>query len=340
MITRNFLDQFKLTDWTPALLNVPNKFGYINESGLFREESTSQNNFTFEEITTTLGDIPDRIRGERNTVSRDATRQIRAYTIPHFPYDDYIVPQDIQGQSAYGGAGNGEAETLNAVMARKMDRIAKSHDLLLEKARTEIIVNGRFHAPNSTIVQAADIWAEWGVTRKTVDFLLGTGTTEPLAKCDEVVAHMLDNAQGETVSGVLGLCSPEFFNKLIFQTNVKEAFKFYSSTQEPLRNGGRTGLQLRRTFFYGGIEFVEIMDKLNGVRQIPAGEVHFVPQGTDIFSTTFAPAATFSDANTAGARRYVRSKVVEDVKVVLQSESNHLSFISRPAMVIKGFSSN
>jgi hypothetical protein len=333
-IARSFLDQFKLTDWTPSLLVVPNKFGVINESGLFAEESVSQNTLTFEEITTTNGVIVDRVRGERNTQSRDASRRIRAYSVPHFPFDDYVTPADVQGQRAYGSPD--QAETLQAVMTRKLERIARSHDELLEASRSKLLTTGTFYAPNNTVDNSTTLWAEFGISQKVVNFDLSTPAVNPMAKLEEITAHMLDNAQGATVQGIRGYASPEFFQKLIDHAKVVNAFQYFSSSQDPLRTRVG-GMSFRRTFTYGNVEFIEVRDSVHGVRQIPAGDCVFVPVGTDIFSTTFAPAATFSAANTLGEKRYLTSKVIDDIKVVLQSESNFLHFCNRPQLICRGW---
>lgn len=338
-ITRDLVNQFRLTDWTPELLIVPNKFGVINESGLFSEDGVTQSTITFEEITKTGATVVDRVRGERNTVSSDATRKLRSFAIPHFPLDDYISPMDIQGQRAYGSPDG--AEQLSLVRARKLERIALAHNQTMELARAQLLTAGTFYAPNGTVDNATTLWAEFGVTRKQVDFTLGTGTVDPISKIEEIIAYILDNAQGEVVSGFTAYSSPEFFAKLISHAKVVNAFQYYTSTQEPLRSrlGGDTSF--RRTFYFGGITFVECRDTINGTRLIPANDIVVVPTGTSIFETVFAPANRFASVNTIGERMYMFEQAdPSDSKIVLQSETNFLNFCKRPAMIVRGFSSN
>lgn len=337
MQVRSFEKPFELVDYTEELLLVPNQWGLINEMGIFRKESVAQHSITVESSSGTLAVIVDQPRGTRNSVNKDDTRSLRSFAIPSFPLDDYITPQDVQGKRAYGSPD--AAETEAAVIARKLQRIRMNHAVTLEAARAFAITNGAIYAPNGTVV--GNYYTDFGVTRKEVDFVLGTAGTDVLAKGEEVVAHIQDNIlSGETITSVTALCSPEFFAKLIAQAGVKEAYKYYTSTQEPLR--ARLGTGLHRRFIHGGVEYIEYRGSYNGVRLIPAGDAYFMPMGTsDTFISYFSPANKFSHVNTLGEEAYVFSyKDGADEKITLQSEHNALHLVRRPQAVVRGFSSN
>jgi len=163
-IARSFTNGFQLTDLTQDLLLIPNTWGLINELGIFSPESISQNTVTIESTTGTLGLITDRVRGDRNNVSRDENRVLRAMPLGHFPLDDSIKPEDIQGVRAYGTSE--AAETEAAVIARKLERIRRNHAVTLEFARAQAITQGTVYAPNGTI--SGNFYTEFGVTRKEI----------------------------------------------------------------------------------------------------------------------------------------------------------------------------
>lgn len=338
MITRDFQNAFQVTDYTEELLLVPNTWGLVNSMGLFREEGITQHSITIERIDSTLSVIPDQVRGARNNVNKDDNRQLLAFSVPHFPLDDAISPNDIQGKRAYGSAD--AAETEAAVMARKMARIRQNHAVTLEAARCFAITNGAVYSPNGTVV--GNYYTSFGVTRKEVDFVLGTGTTEIIDKIEQVIAHIQDNIlSGEIVQEIAGLCSPEFFSALIKHPKIAEAYKYYSSTSEPLRNRlGGSGLY--RTFVYGGVTFQEYRGSYNGVRLIPAGDAYFMPMGTqDMFLTYFSPANKFSHVNTIGEAAYMFTyREPTDEKIIIQTESNFINLIRRPQAIVRVFSSN
>lgn len=337
MQTRSFEKPFELVDWTEELLLVPNTWGLINQLGLFRNESVAQHSITLEANAGTLAVIADQPRGARNTVNKDDVRQLLSFPIPHFPLDDYITPNDVQGKRAYGSAD--APETLDAVMARKLRRIRMNHAITLEAARAFAITTGTIYAPNGTV--AGNYYTDFGVTPKSVDFVLGTGTTNLVAKNEEVIAHIQDNIlTGEVVNNITVLASPEWFTKYVDHATVKEAYKYYTSTQEPLRQ--RLGQGLYRRFEHAGLTIIEYRGSYNGTRLIPAGEAYAVPTGTeDMFITYFSPANKFSHVNTLGEEAYAfEYKDSTDEKIVLQTEHNALHLIRRPGAVVKLVSSN
>ena len=335
--TRSFTNGFQLTDLTNSILLIPNTWGLINELGIFSNESIAQNTVTVESTTGTLGLITDRVRGDRNNVSRDDPRVLRSLPVPFFPLDDSVKPQDIQGVRAYGTS---EAEETEAnVIARKLERIRRNHAVTLEYARAQAITQGTIYAPNGTV--SGNYYTEFGVTRKELDWTLGTATTNLIGKIEEGIAHIQDNIlSGEVISNIIVLASPEFFSKLIDHASVKEAYKYYSSTQDPLRQ--RLGSGIYRSFQTGGVTVLEYRGSYNGQRLIPAGEAYMLPQGTtDVFKTYFSPANRFSHLNSLGEEVYVWTfRDQYDSEITIQSESSFLNLIRKPQCVVKCLTSN
>jgi len=333
-ITRSFTNAFEVTDYTEELLLVPNTWGLVNSLGLFRNEGVTQHSITIESHQGTLAVIADKVRGERNNVNKDELRTLRSLPIPHFPLDDAIKPEDVQGKRAYGSVD--AAETEAAVMQRKIERIRRNHAVTMETARCFAITNGAIYAPNGTV--AGNYYTEFGVTRKEVGFALTTGTTEVLSKIEEVIAHIQDNIlTGEMAYTVTALCSPEFFQALITHPKISEAYKYYTSTQEPLRQrlGGATAVY--RQFDFGGVNFVEYRGSYNGARLIPVNEAYFMPRGTeDMFISYFSPANRFSFVNTIGEEAYMFTiRAPDDSQITIQSEHNALHLIRRPQAIVR-----
>jgi hypothetical protein len=337
MQTRSFEKPFELVDYTEELLLVPNTWGLVNELGIFRNEGVAQHSITVESSQGTLGLVTDKVRGERSNVNKDDTRALRSFAIPHFPLDDAIKPEDVQGKRAYGSPDQSETEA--AVIARKLERIRRSHAATLEAARCFAITTGAIYAPNGTV--AGNYYTDFGVTRKEVDFVLGTTSTDVLGKSEEAIAHIQDNIlSGENVSNVTVLCSPGFFGKLITQAGVKEAYKYYSSTQEPLRQ--RLGSGLYRRFTHGGVEYIEYRGSYNGAVLIPAGDAYAMPLGTsDMFISYFSPANKFDFVNTIGEEAYAFTfRDPKGSQIEIQTESNFLNLVRRPQALVRLFSSN
>lgn len=333
-LTRSYANAFEVQDYTQELQIVPNSWTLLNDVGLFGSESLSTYSATFEEVNKTFGLINDQFRGAKPQANSDDVRKIRSYFVPHFPIVDAVKPEDIQGKRAYGSTD--AAETEAAVLARKMEKIAKSFDVTLEVARFKTLSSLDIYAPNGTV--AGNFATDFGVTQLSVNFDLSTSTTDVVGKIESVISHMQDNANsGDVITGVVAYCSPEFFGALIAHPKIQTAYQYYTSTQEPLRNRvGGSGLY--REFVHGGIRFVEVRTVLAGQKLVPANEAIFVPVGTmDVFTTYFAPANKMDFVNTVAEQRYMwtyRDPKGEGLEI--EAQSNFLNIVKRPQLVVKG----
>lgn len=335
--TRSFTNQFEVTDYTQELNIIPNTWGLINELGIFTEEGITQNTVTLESKGGTIAVVGDQKRGTRAQVGKDDVSTLRAFTTTHHPYDDALFAHELQGRRAYGTADQPDTEA--RAIADKLSRIRMAHAQTLELARASTLVNGTQWSPNGTVSE--NFYTTFGITRKEVDFVLGTATTEVNEKIQEGVAHIQDNLlSGEVVSGVVVLCGTNFFNKLVRQANVKEAYKFYSSTQEGQRNGYRSGRY--QIFDHAGVRFIEYRGSIGGNALIPPDEARMIPTGTvDTFKTLFSPAAKFGLVNSIGEQAYVWTyRDAKNTKIELESESNFINMVRRPAAVVRLFTSN
>lgn len=341
MIVREFgtNGNFSVADWTQELNVIPNQWGTIGRLGIFQEQGVAEHVVQFEEITKDGALIVDRVRGDRSNVGRDATRKIHSFAVPHFPMEDAIYPQDIQGRRAYGSSS--EAETFDLVRARKMERIRQNHAWTLEAARAQAIVLGTVYAPTGTVSQ--DWYTEFtGTTRPAaIDFLFGTTTTEILDKINTAIATIQDNSGSVNFSGIVCLCGTTFFGKLVAHATVKQAYQYYSSTQEVVRTGGRSSAtQMNREFVYGSVRFIEMRDAYNGTALIGAADAYFIPTGTEFFQTYFSPANRFGLVNTIGEQVYMfESAAPNGTAYTIETESNFVNALLKPLLVVKATSS-
>ncbi len=335
MIIRSYGNGFELQDWSQEISTIQNQWGTIGQMGLFREIPVAEHVVAFEARNENGGVIVDRVRGDRNNVGKDSVRKIHTFGIPHFPLMDQILPQDLQGKRAYGSAS--EAETLANKRAEKMEYIRKAHARTLEIARAQAIVSGTVYAPNGSV--SLNWNTEFGVTRTVVPFVLGTAGTNVLSKVEAVIAAIQDNAGMISMTGIVGLCSPGFFAALISHASIATAYQYYASAQEPLRQrmaAGGSATAMHREFFFGGVLFREMRDSFNGTALITANEAFFVPTGTDAFATYFGPANKFDLVNTLGMPTYLwESATPNGSALELESESNHVSALLRPELVIR-----
>lgn len=343
MIVRSYTNNFEIVDRTQEINLIPNQWGIISNSGVFptSPEGVTTSTVTMEQITQSGAVLVDRIRGERNNYSKDYVRKLYSYSIPHFNIDDILKPEDIQGKTAYGT--NDSAEVVAQALARKMERIRRSYGQLKEKIFAQLLADGTVYAPNGTV--STNFYTEFGVSRKEVDFVFGTATTDIIGKIEEGIAHIVDNMQsGDTAQGFIAFCSPGFFSNLIKHAKVQAAYTYYSSTQEPLRNRLNSSLPMgTRTFVHGGVTFVEYRGSdFGGTVFMTANEARLVPIGNaDSFGFYAGPANGYMDlVNTIGQENYMftftdpRTGAIE-----IQTEANLLAVARRPGVVVRLYSS-
>lgn len=335
MITRSFASDFAVQDFTQELQMIPNIRTPLSDLGIFRSESVATTSVTFEETNGTLGLISDVHRGSAVLANKDETRKLHSYAIPYFKVVDYLTAADIQGVRAYGSAD--QAETQAAALERKMTRMKRSMQQTSEYAKFYAITQGKIYSPSGAVAHTS-YYTDFGVSRKEIDFNLDSGTTDVLAKAEEAISHIQDSAlSGDVYSGVVCLCSPEFFAALISHAKIVSSYQYYTSTQEPLRNrlGGNT--TLHREFMWAGVLWREIRDAVNGTRFIGTDEAYFVPMNTqDTFVSYWAPSNKIALANTLGEEAYFfQSNDTKGEKIELELEFSQIHLLRRPQVVVK-----
>lgn len=329
--------QFKVTDLTEQINLVTPKWTLLGDLGIYTTRGVTQDNVTFEVVEDSIQLITDTRRGSRNLVNRDNVRSLKSFPIPHFTLDDAVYASELAGKRAYGkvDAADSEVEAVARKLASIADKWAATHEI----ARVKTIVNGTAYAPNGTI--SLDFYSAFNISpRKTVAYALGTDSTNVIAKVEETIAHIQDNIQvAGSFSDIVVICSPSFFNALVSHKKVEEAYKFYSSTQEPLRQRlGANGLDGRyRSFIYAGATFIEYRGKYAGTDIIPSGEAYAFPRGVEgMFEMLFAPAQTLDLVNTIGEPIYAwQTPSARREFISLQTESNFLAACYRPNAIVK-----
>lgn len=331
---RSLTAPYEIVDWTVELNELPNMYGLTQELGIFRSESVSQNVVQFESYNQTIGLMKDTFRGTRNLVSSDDNRKAHAYRLAHFTADDALFARELVGKRAYGQMDSAETEA--AAIARKMERIRKIHAITHEVGRVHTLVTGTQFAPNGTV--SANFYTDFGVTRKQIAFDLGSSSAVIVRdKSREAVDHIQTNIlSGEVTSNHIALCNPSFFDKLVSQAGVIDAWRATQTMATYNQNGFRSGKYDRIVF--GGVEYIRYLAfKPDGTPMIPNDEAYILPLGTDdTFISMYGPAETFDLINTSGMEAYMWTRRSEDnTQIKISSETNVIHLIRRPQCVVR-----
>ncbi len=321
----------------------PNRYGLLEALGLFPSQSIAN---TVVEVRYEEGKIhvlPSAERGAPPSVSTKDTGEAVYLKVPHFPHLDTLTPRDIQDMVTVEGA-QFRPRTKEEELAKRMARIRMKHDITREYLRMGalkgVIKDGR----GKTLV---DLYDKFGVTKKQVFFNLASGTTDVIAKCEEVFDHIATNLKGEVMTGVGVLVSSDFFNSFIqhakvekFYLNHQAAMNLTAHVRDPLSAYGRRFSFQNLTFIeYKGYSSVK-NEETGAVTSEPfvaSGLGHAFPEGTmDSFATYDASPDHMDMVNQPGVEIFITQKELDHGKgIEIMSQSNPLPVSRRPELLVE-----
>ena len=328
------VNAFTQTEIAAAINIIPNAYGRVNELGLMPVRGVTTRDIAIEEQNGSLSLIPTDRLGGPGTVGRNNKRIVRTFRVPQLPHDDHVNPAEVDGVRAFGGDARASLATL---LSQKLQTARNKHDLTLEHLRMGALKGIILDADGSVMY---NLYTEFGITQKTIDFALGTAGTEVREKCMELARYMEDNLLGESMRGVHVLVSSEFFDKLVRHPKVKEAYANYQEASQ------RLGGDMRKGFVFGGITFEEYRGVASGIngamRFIAAGEGHAFPLGTSQTFSTLAAPADFNEAvGTLGQVYYAKVEAAKFGRGYdIHTQANVLPMCMRPGVLVKVLSSN
>jgi hypothetical protein len=342
----------KVVDRTESLIVIPNTVGITNALGLFQDDYRTQKNIEIVRSTKRSHILEDRNWDERNQTIAGREHDSLLLKIPHFPLDDAITPNDIDGIVQAGSLAEfAELETVASVRADKMIDMREAHALTLEAARMQMIVSGTAYAPRGTVV--TNFYTEFGVTRTEIDVDF-SGAADPRATINtakKAVRNGLRDGQAGTVRSFVVLCSDSFYMALQQNAFVTDAFKYVDQGQALsvlLGRGGNdvAGLDARfEQMSLFGCTFINAgaagYENAAGtfVPFIPEGDAYMLPVGVrDLFKTYYAPANRFGTVNRRAQGSYWYEYLNEKDDIIeIMTEQNFLNALLNPAAVVRLF---
>jgi hypothetical protein len=324
---------YDLATVTKAINLLPNQYGRVRQLGLFMPDPVRTRTVILEELNGILTLLKTQTPGAPAPKMKNAKAKMRSLVVPHIPVDGVILPSDLQGVRDPGSI---EPKTLEMEMMKVLRQLRSSHAITEEHLMMGAVKGIILDADGTTLY---NLYTEFDITAKVVDFALDSDATDVAAKCREVVRHIEDNLMGDVMNGVHCLCDETFFDDLIAHPNVE---KFFEGHAAHLQNAG-IDQDPRKAFRFGGITFEEYRGKATNfagttISFIAAGNAHFFPVGTQsTFQIHYAPANYFETVNTLGVPIYAKQVMSNDGKRVdVFSESNPLPLCRRPGVLVKG----
>lgn len=354
----NRADNNRYVDLTDTLVEIPNNVGITNALGLFTPVYSSQKTVEIRRSTRQNHILLDRNWDERNQTIAGRSRDTLTLKVPHFPADDAITPNDIDGQVQANSIQEAMGlESVASVRAEKMIDLREAHGLTLEAARMQLITTGTAYAPNGTLRTSygptVNYYTEFGITREEIglDF---SGVNDPRPQMDEVIAAIrggIRNGQAGTLRGFVVLCSKSFYNALYTNPFITDVVKYNQNNAQAMAilmgTGGTDVANLDARFrqiTVGGITWIDAGDAgyddpATGdfVPFIPEGDAFAVPVGVrDMFKTYYSPANRFATVNRAAQGSYWFEYANEKDDIIeIMTEQNFLNAVLYPQAIVR-----
>lgn len=332
MDTNQINFSFNVVELTAMIDRLPNLYGKINGAGIFGEPQGVA-------TTAVRIDIRDSFvrvlaQGDRDgkpAPGIPADDKAIYLEIPHIPYLDTIKPADIQNWTS-SLSNPLRPKTLEECVAERLQTIRNSYGVTFEWMKLGALKGVILDGKGETL---HDLFNVFDITKKQVNFALGTADTDVLKKTREVARHIEEKAMGEVVGGIHAEVAPEFFDALISHPNVE---KFYVNWTASANFSG----DMRRAFPFGSMVFSEYNGSLpmsdgTATRLIADGFGHAFPTGTmNTFKHFAGPTNRISGVNMPGPDIYVSPKVLDhDKGIELDCEANPLPICTRPEVLVE-----
>lgn len=333
-------DAFGVSALTESINLVPNKFGLLGALNIFPEKGVTTTTVTIEFKNNELNILPFKQRGEPASQGIVGKRSARQYAIPHIPHEDIVTAAEVQNIRAFGSSD--QLAGVQDVVNDKLLTAANKHYITLEHIRACMLRGLQVDADGT---QTLSLFTDFGVAEILSSFDLTNNAAPVIAYANAVKRQMEDELMGDSMTMIVALCSPEFWDLFIVHPLVRDAYKYWNEVgnKNPLRDDVRDGFVWQGILWreYRGYGRYRNADGTYTQRRfIPANDVRFVPMGTtQTFGTYFAPGNFMEAVNTVGKKLYAKAVPERmDRWVDLYTESNPLAFCNKPRVLIRGTS--
>lgn len=324
---------FNVISLTDAINKIPHKPGRLGEMGLFTNKGVTTRSVILEERDGVLQLLVSKPYGAPADVSKKQDRRARNFIVPHFPLDDTVLAEEVQGIRAFGS--QSETEGVAEVVAQKISSMRQSHELTLEWLRMGAIKGIVFDGDTTTILH--DLYKEFDVSKQAdQDWDMHTAATSQAPKAMSAIRLIEEALGGTPYDHIHCLMGNDVWDKFIVNTSVKTAYERWAGGQDG-QAGGFLRSDMRKGFYFGGIFFENYRGKIGSTSFVDDAEGRIFPVGAPgLFQTINAPADYIETVNTVGLPFYAKQeRMAFDRGISINTQSNPLNICTYPRTLIR-----
>lgn len=326
-------DAFNMMSLTESINKAPFKAKLLGSLGVFSAKPVRTTKVGVEEKQGTLSLISTSARGTVNDVRSAPSRKIRDFRVPHIPYFQTILADDIQNLRAFGS--ETELEAVASYVNEQLMGMRDDHEQTAEYHRVSALKGILYDGDMSTVIY--NWFTEFGITQNTSTFDDSSGDMN--AVCNDVLRQMAGALGNDVFGQVYALCGDTYFDKVKQHSSFRNTYLNWTAAEMLQRSslGPEYYSLAAGGFYWNNIWFINYRGSSGGTKFIDDNDAYYFPTGVPgLFQEVIAPADFMETTNTLGQRFYAKQEPLRFNKgVELHTQSNILSICTRPAAVIK-----
>lgn len=317
-------DSFSAGTLTYSITELPHQPATIARRRLFQEDGIPTLEAMIELIDDTLSLVPASPRGAPGDMHPDTGRRVVKFRAPHLKTRSTIYADAWQDRRGFG-------EKTLASVERERDRVLGEHrrrfEATLEFHRMRALAGQILDADGTTVL--VDLLAHFDVAQTAHAIDLSSASLN-LPNALVAAKRKSEEHLGEaTPTKWVAFCSASFLDAVRAHPSVEAAVAGWSAATI-MRDDVRADLGI------SGVQLVEVRNAA-GRTFIEDGAAYLVPEGVPgLCVTHFAPADYVDAANDIGIPFYSRAELLQMGRgIAIESQSNPISFVSRPRAIVK-----
>ena len=325
---------FNTVSMTAAIEKAPFQPTRLGKLGLFKVKGISTLSVAIEEKQGKLSLLLNKARGTMPIVQAPPAQNVRTFPVFHFPVNDAVMADEVQGVRVFGS--EDQLETVTAKVNEKLASMRQNLELTFEWLRIGAVTGNVLDGDASTVLY--NLFTEFGLTQTNVNFTFSSGTFSVRGAVLTVIRAMEDALGMTSYTGITALCGDQFFDSLISHASVAGAYEKWQVGTSQIPMSMRDPNEQREGFDFAGVTWINYRGAIGGTRFIATDKCRFFPTGVmDLFHAYFAPAPFVETVNTIGKPIYAKQEVMRfDTGVELHANSSPLFICTRPQVLVQG----
>ncbi len=337
-IIKDFVNDFETTDFTTAINEVENQYGFINSQNLFDTYNTSEKAVVFDKSTHDITLLPQVNRGS-HAASTGKERSVETFSLPlaYFKHVDSLGAEDIY---RWRKPGSMDKETVERASQEKMEDMRFVADQTMEYLKLQAM-KGIFKTPDGVTV--ANMFSQFGISQQTQAAALGTSTTDVNSIIMSLKRKVKAGLKTSTMQGVDVYCDESFFDKLVSHPNIKAIYLLDNQSNRAYREDTVSYEQwgIQDMFEHKGVRFL----CYNPTFSLPTGSDEdflaadtalALPRGArGLFRSYFGPSNKLSQVGQPGQEMFLRAYAdPRDEFISFELEMAPLMFCTQPNSLV------